>query len=624
MAITLDSRIAWVGAAIFTAASLMIAGEVGSAPRPQPTIAVLSYHHISVDTTHSTYTIHPDSLRAHLRRARANGWTLVPLSTVIKNRRTPHRLPERTMVVTFDDGYRSFVELALPILRAEKVKATLAVVSAWVDQPPAGVPPLLSWDEIRALDRGGQVEIASHSHDQHRFLTSNPYDDTEPAVTTRGYVADEGRYETRTEYEARLGEDLRAAQERLREKLGHRVSVLAWPYGEWNTTSRRIAAEQGFTTTLGLEGTAVPAESLAAGYLSRVMVYREVPVGDRDLSWLAVPRPAVRAAQVDLDDLHDSDPRVVDARITRVLERLRALGTTDVFLQGLPDPAGDGFFTQAYFMNHQVPVRADLWSMVANRLARQPMRIWIRVPSMNLPWAWQAHPEWRVPWRVDPTGRAPAPWYHRVSPDLAAARRAAVDFYTDLAVYLPIGGVLFDDDAFMTAGEFLIGTGSRVPAAKRDAIRGMLEEIKAGVRAWRPRCLFGRVLYPGVLTRSGIDPDFSQELEECLRRDDLVVVSAVPAIDSGMLPEDQIRQAARSGQDAGATPLVLRFHAYESAGERWLGASALERLVRDAERAGVRHVGIARVAPEGGTFPDGLLRPAQNPVLKEMPQEVRE
>jgi biofilm PGA synthesis lipoprotein PgaB len=611
-------------AAFLAAASVVVAGEVGSAPRPGPTIAVLSYHHIAADTTLSTYTIHPDSLRAHLRRARANGWTFVPLSTVIKHRRTPHRLPAKTMVVTFDDGYRSFVELALPILREEKVKPTLAIVSAWVDQPPAGIPPLLSWDEIRALDRGGQVEIASHSHDQHRFLTSNPYGDTEPAVTTRRYVADERRYETRAEYEARVGEDLRAAQERLHEKLGHRVTVLAWPYGEWNTTARRLAAEHGFTTTLGLEGTAVAAESLAAGYLPRVMVYREVPVGERDPSWLEVPRRTVRAAQVDLDDLHDPDPRIVDENIARVIERLRALGATDVFLQGLPDPAGDGFFTHAYFMNHQVPVRADLWSMVAHRLARQRLRIWIRVPSMNLPWAWQAHPEWRIPWRVDPTGRAPAPWYHRLSPDLAVARRAAVDFYTDLAVYLPIRGVLFDDDAHMRSGEALVGTGERGPVAKREAIRGMLEEIKAGVRAWRPQTLFGRVLYPGVLARPGVDPDFAQDLEECLRKDDLVVVSAVPGPESGMFSGDLVREAARAGQAAGATPLLLRFHAYDPAGGRWLDATTLAGLVHDAERAGARHVGIARVAPEGGAFPDGLLRPAQNPVLREIPHEVRE
>lgn len=610
-------------AAFLAAASLPMASDLAAAPRPRsrPLIAVLCYHDIAVDTTLSTYTVHPESLRVHLRRAKANGWTFVPLARVIANRGRPERLPGRTMVVTFDDGYRSFVDLALPILRAERVKATLAIVTSWVDRPPADVPPLLSWDEIRALDRGGHVEIAAHSHDHHRFLTSNPFGDTEPAVTTRHYVTAEQRYETRAEYEARLGRDLRDAQDRLRAELGRPVSVLAWPYGEWNTTARTVARQHGFTGTLGLEGAPVAPESLAAGYLSRIMVYREVPVGAPDLSWLYTPRRPVRAAQVDLDDLYDADPATVDTRIGQVIARLRALGATDVILQGMPDPAGDGFFTEAWFMNHQVPVRADLWSMVAHRLARQELQVWIRVPSMNLPWAWVRHPAWRISSRVDPAGRRLAPGYHRVSPDVAAARRAAVDYHTDLAVYLPLRGVLFDDDASMRAGEPLLGSGSRDPAAKRDAIRGMIEEIKAGVRAWRPQCRFGRVLYPSVLGSRGVDPEFAQDIGECLRRDDLVVVSALPGDDSAALARQAALVARNAG--AGAAPLLLRFHAYDPVADRWLAGGTLERMIHDAERAGVSDVGLYRVMPHGGELPDGLLRPAQNPVVRETPQEVR-
>ncbi|MEO7843589.1 MAG: poly-beta-1,6-N-acetyl-D-glucosamine N-deacetylase PgaB [Candidatus Eisenbacteria bacterium] len=583
-------------------AALLSVSCLASAPRPraEPLIAVLCYHDIAADTTLPPYTIHPDSLRAHLRRAKANGWTFVPLSRVIAQRAKPGRLPARTMVVTFDDGYRSFKEQALPILRAEGVTATLAIVTSWVDRPPDGVPPLLSWDEIRALDRDGLVEIAAHSHDQHHFVTTNPYGDTEPAVTARQYHPGEERYETRSAYEDRLDADLREAQRVLHVKLGHPVTVLAWPYGEWNTTSRRIARRNNFTTSLGIEGSEVAPESLAAGHLSRVMVYREVPVASPDLSWLRTPRRAVRAAQVDLDDLADPDPGVVDERIARVIARLGALGASHVFLQGVPDPAGDGSFTEAYFMNHQVPVRADLWSMVAHRLARQQLQVWIRVPS---------------------------PWSHRVSPDIAAARQAAVDFYSDLAVYLPIHGVLFDDDAHLRAGEM---RGSPDPAARRDAIRGMIEEIKAGVRAWRPQCRFGRVIDPSALGREGVDPEFAQDAGECVRLDDLVVVPARPG--PGEAGDDPAAwaaalagQASRVARSAGAhgAPILLRFDAHDAATKRGLDGAVLTRMIRGAEGAGIRDVGIRRITPTGGDLPDGLLRADQNPVVRETPQDVR-
>ena len=87
------------------------------------------------------------------------------------------------------------------------------------------------------------------------------------------------------------------------------------------------------------------------------------------------------------------------------------------------------------------------------------------------------------------------------------------------------------DDASLRADDALVGSGSRDPAAKRDAMRGMIEEIKTGVRLWRPRCRFGRVLDPAVLGTPGVVSDRAQDLGECLRFDDLVVIPA--AFDHG-------------------------------------------------------------------------------------------
>ena len=186
--------------------------------------------------------------------------------------------------------------------------------------------------------------------------------------------------------------------------------------------------------------------------------------------------------------MYHPDPAIFRTRVDRAVAKIRAAGANTVFLQGLADPAGDGYFQEAYFMNHQAPVRADIWSMVAHKFRHAGIRVWIRAPVMNLSWEWERHPEWRIPFRRKRGGKGIEPWYFRVSPDIPEARRAAVDFFTDIAVYLPVEGVLFDDDAYMLEGERLRRNRSASPAAKSEAIRSLVAEVQAAVLAWRPGC----------------------------------------------------------------------------------------------------------------------------------------
>jgi biofilm PGA synthesis lipoprotein PgaB len=501
------------------------------------------------------------------------------------------------------------------------------------------------------------VEIVSHSHALHGYVTANPWSDTAPTVTTRRFLPADKRYETRDEYEGRLAADLKESSRRLRAELGHEVSVLAWPYGESNETARRIATSAGFTTTLGLEGSMVEFASLWAGYAQRIMAYRETAIGDSSPGWFQPPPAPVRAAQLDLDDLYDPRAEKLRANVDRAIERLRAIGATDVFLQGLADPGGDGFLQQTYFMNHQTTVRADVWSMVAFRLARERMKPWIRVPSLNLAWEWAFHPEWRVPFPSEAKAGRMVPSYYRVSPDLPEVRKAAVDFYTDLAVYLPIRGVIFDDDAYLRADEPLRGDGTTDPAKKRDAIRGLLDEVKVAVRAWRPQCRFGRVLSPEVAERPGTNPDYAQDLTESLRENDLTVISV--AAGGSTNPSDaegwaeRVASSAIANAQAGAaatgassttsatastvkptstsakttaatsaTPaaatsapkeaprppsLLFRVEAYDAARDSWLGSESLQAVVAGLRRGGASHVGVSPMRPDAGNFPAGLL-----------------
>jgi len=532
-------------------------------------------------------------------------------------RRRPGELPPRTAVLTFDDGYRSFSETVLPILREERVRATLAVVTSFPERPPPDLPPLMSWDQIREADRSGLVEIASHSHALHRYVPSNPYRDTSPAVTTRIYRLAERRYEDRDEYWNRIRGDLRTSRRILRRKLGHEVSLLAWPYGEHTAVARRIAESEGFSATLGLDGVPALPGDLSTGYLPRVMVFRRSRIDGRSLGWLIQPRSPVRAVQADLDAVYDPDPDIFRRRLDRLRERILRIGATDVFLQACPDPDGDGIFRSAWFMNHQVPVRADIWSMAAHILSRKGLRVWIRAPVMNLAWEWEKHPEWRIPFEEGRAEGGRRPWYRRLSPDLAGARRAAVDFYSDIAVYLPVHGILFDDDAFLLEGERLAGSGERSPEGKSAAVREWIEEVKAAVLAWRPGSLFARNLYVPAMEVDGVHRGFSQDFDQYLADYDLTVVMAYDRMeghreDREAWVESLARRAIRSwvplrGQESEAPPVLFKLQAYDWSEESWVPVQELRDQVRGARRAMATDLGIYPVLPEEGPVPRGLL-----------------
>jgi biofilm PGA synthesis lipoprotein PgaB len=582
-----------------------------------PLVAILCYHDLSDDPARKSYTIPPEQFRRQLRQLREAGWAFLSLGELLSRKDRLDELPPKTLVVTFDDAYRSFFEKALPILKEEGVKATVSVISSFIDAPPTDLPPLMTWEQIREAETGGWAEVASHSHDLHQYEVSNPYNDTSPAVTTRRYIGRDRRYEDRDEYRSRIRADLRKAKSLLASNLGRDVGVLAWPYGEYNAMARELARQEGFAVTLGLEGTDVRPGDFARGHLPRVMVTGVMNFGARSLAWLYPPRQPVRAAQADLDAVYDPDPAIFRTRVDRLVEKVRTAGANTVFLQALADPSGDGHYREAYFMNHQIPVRADIWSMAAHKFRHAGMSVWVRAPAMNLSWEWERHPEWRIPFRGKGGGKKPEPWYFRVSPDIPEARKAAVDFFADIAVYLPVDGILFDDDTYMLEGERLRRERSGTPAAKSDAIRELLEEIKAAVLVWRPNSAFGRNLYAPVAERDGVHPKFSQDLSQFLRDYDLTVVMAYARMEGH---EDDAekwtrRLAARVERKArdfvlragGIPPVMFKFQAYDWRKEEWVLPEEVAAGIRAAVEESIPHVGVYPVLPEEGNLPRGVL-----------------
>jgi len=168
---------------------------------------------------------------------RTHGFTFVSPADVLAASQGAKPLPEKAVLLTFDDAYESFYRFVYPALRLYNIPAVLSGVTFWIDNPETSgykTKRFMSWRQIREVSDSGLVTVASHSARLHRLLQANPVGNVEPAPAAFLYFPESRRYETEPEFRARIREDLAASIEELTAKLGRKPAILTWPYGSYN------------------------------------------------------------------------------------------------------------------------------------------------------------------------------------------------------------------------------------------------------------------------------------------------------------------------------------------------------------------------------------------------------
>ncbi len=110
-------------------------------------IPILMYHSVSEHPTAATrrLSVGPASLDRQVTFLTQNGYTGMTFSHLADAFAKGLPLPEKTVVLTFDDGYADFAHVAWPILRRHGFPATVFVTSGWIDDA-APTPPDIRWD----------------------------------------------------------------------------------------------------------------------------------------------------------------------------------------------------------------------------------------------------------------------------------------------------------------------------------------------------------------------------------------------------------------------------------------------------------------------------------------------
>lgn len=133
----------------------MPAGQVKASSKKPFTIPILMYH--SIHSAPNRLCVSPCELDAQLDYLKNNGYTTVTMSQVIRALHDEDSLPEKSVAVTFDDGYRDNYIEAFPRLRDRHMVATVFIITRKLNTPNG-----LTTDQVREMNKYG-IEIGSHT-----------------------------------------------------------------------------------------------------------------------------------------------------------------------------------------------------------------------------------------------------------------------------------------------------------------------------------------------------------------------------------------------------------------------------------------------------------------------------
>ena len=589
------------------------------------------------------FAVDTGTLTAIFSWLQTNNYHTITVKQIEESRHGGKPLPPRSVLLTFDDGFRSHYTKVLPLLERFKYPAVMGIVTAWIDTPPdtpirisdkVQVPRdyFLSWDEVKKLGQSPFVELGCHTHNLHHGAIANPQGNELPATTSHLYLQDQKRYETDAEFEARVHNDLQTCVRQIREHTGIVARSMVWPYGAENQPVRKISTSLGMDIQFSLDaGPNTP--DVPLDRLRRILMMYDVDIGgfERSMREPASNRGDVdvpeRTVQVDLDQVYDPDPARQEANLGKLIERIYRMQPKSVYLQAYADPKGTGVAEAVYFPNRHLPMRSDLFSRAAwqlNTRANVQVYAWMPVLAFRPPADKQRGIE-----AVSAYGGAPArengTRVFRLSPFDPEARLMIQQIYEDLTKHASFSGILFSDDAVLDdyedAGKHALRIYSQwgLPAdigkirenpdlMKRwtrqksrylvDLTRQLSQIVLAHQNAGD--VLTARNIFAMPVLKPESEAWYAQNYDDFLATYDYVALMAMPYMEQAKDPEgwlDQLVQAVHA-KPRGLERTVFELQSYDWRARKAVPASTLLAQMRRLRSKG---------AVNFGYYPDNFL-----------------
>ena len=225
-------------------AGLIIIGAACFAIFSKPIgIPVLNYHQIN-DVDENMLTVSTTEFETQMTWLEENGFHTITVSELIDFLEGKGSLPERPVLITFDDGYIDNYQCAFPILKKHNMRACIFLISEYVSL----YPNYLTWEQLAEMQLSG-IEFGSHTVDHNVLTELSPNS---------------------------VNHELSDSKSLLEKRLGRRIDVLAYPCGFTNEYIKSRVNATGYRAAFTVNlGNVHPGDDLYA--LNRVPIFGALP-----------------------------------------------------------------------------------------------------------------------------------------------------------------------------------------------------------------------------------------------------------------------------------------------------------------------------------------------------------
>lgn len=226
---------------MFAVSKQSVAVETISEAKGEISLPIIMYHSFLKDEKmQGDYTVSPELFEADLKYITANGYTTVTVNDLIAYVYEGKDLPDKCIMLTFDDGYYNNYYYAYPLLKKYNCKAVISPIASMTEKFTCSGEVSISYgnfsvSEMQEMINSGYIEIQNHSYDMH-------------TLTPRKGV-EQKKGESFETYKNVITEDITKAQTFIKENTGETPKCFVYPFGAESKSTLSIIKELGFVCT---------------------------------------------------------------------------------------------------------------------------------------------------------------------------------------------------------------------------------------------------------------------------------------------------------------------------------------------------------------------------------------
>lgn len=187
---------------------------------PSDEVLVLNYHQIN-NRDKNSLTVRPGIFADELDYLTASGYHVISLDQFISHQQAGTPLPDKPVLITFDDGYRDNYTEAFPLLKERNMPALIFIITDYIGTQKN----YLTWPQIHEMEKQG-ISFGSHTLSHSKLSKDDPQD---------------ARFQLET------------SQAVFRWQFGKNARALAYPCGYYDDTVKQLVKEAGYAAAFTVD-----------------------------------------------------------------------------------------------------------------------------------------------------------------------------------------------------------------------------------------------------------------------------------------------------------------------------------------------------------------------------------